>query len=1493
MKTTICFILALSTFVLASSLNSFAQNPRPVVRLIYFLPKNRQPQQDIDTKMDALIKDVQRVYADEMERHGLGRKTFQIETDATGKAVLYRVNGQFTDAYYQKNWNRVGDEISKKFDLSKNIYVASMETNSESLCGLGAAHSSMGGSMLIPSSGLCFGIGATTHELGHVFGLDHDFRNNLYHMSYGADWEKNQFSQCAAEWLNVHRAFNSVQTVVDEPATIKMLRPSIESSSNAIRLRFEVTDPDGLHQAQLKADTTDEDPARGTPKLIDCKSLNGVNSTVEFVTSLLTRKNKFVYLSVMDAHGNFIRNQFPINVPVQRRPSTVVSIPDANLVAAIQEALDLAPNEPITTHAMSDLGVLSAPNRQITDLTGLEYARKLAVLNLNSNSILDISSLSELTQLTDLLLGDNSISDVSPLEKLVNLEKLSLGGNPIRNTSPVRALLRQNPNVQIDIDVSVDEPIDVLIDVLIYTGDVWWITPQAAIVEAKTTENLLESAGIRAKITDDENYVKQWMLQTTSDGSVDVLILYGPIPTTIYPPGNAMPDGSVAENWIETSDGNTILNHADYLGFWSTNTGQGRQQNGAGTLQNLMDIPSIFFPVDKDNIPMFVTADGGALTPSLVNFQSNRAFPLDRLQGDWFAEKILASNTGDAEATLADPVIVRNGNRGRIAIVHQTSFEDNPKGEVAAEIIINYLLPEPTEPKPDPPVGTGLIPDARLATAVREALRLGPSATLTKQAMQRLNTLNANVREIKNLTGLEHATQLEKLSLHGNQIRDLSPLADLSQLKELLLGSNQIQDVTPLAGLTRLENLSLSNNQIRDLSPLARLTQLEFLWLDQNNIRDVSSLRGLVNLERLKLGGNPITDTLPLSSLTKLNEVDVEITTPDVHVEATQHPPVYWVNTNNGTLHRLVNIKMENLVPNVRNVTSHAVDVVNEMLYWTEKTSNTTGRIRRANLDGTKVQLVKDLTSAPHSIALDTAAGKIYITNAWGKIQRLNVDGSNFQPNLITELDMPSGLALDVGGGKIYWTEASGRIRRTNLDGSNIQEVATGLGTPINIAVSGDTVYWTEKIGANTGQIQSANLNGNPTVMTLHTFPQGFPVGIAVDAVENKLYWTTSRGSIGRSNLDGSTSQPNFVTGLSAPGAFVLNVETPVDVETPDILTTDAVVSLSPSPVISPGVGEQLTLNVNIAEGEAVAGYQITVQFDATALRYVESSNGDYLPTGAFFVPPVVNGNRVKLASTALTGDSNGDGTLATLTFEVIVAKASTLNMSEVLLSDSDGSGVSPQVAGGQLTAPSILEGDVNNDGVVNIQDLVLVASSLGKTGPNIADVNADEIVDIRDLVKVAGALGNAAAAPSLHPQLLDILTARDVQQWLSQAQHLDMTDITSQRGIRFLEQLLTALIPKESALLANYPNPFNPETWIPYQLAKPANVTLTIYALNGQAVRTLSLGHQLAGTYQSRSRAAYWDGRNTVGEPVASGLYFYTLTAGDFSATRKMLIRK
>ena len=208
---------------------------------------------------------------------------------------------------------------------------------------------------------------------------------------------------------------------------------------------------------------------------------------------------------------------------------------------------------------------------------------------------------------------------------------------------------------------------------------------------------------------------------------------------------------------------------------------------------------------------------------------------------------------------------------------------------------------------------------------------------------------------------------------------------------------------------------------------------------------------------------------------------------------------------------------------------------------------------------------------------------------------------------------------------------------------------------------------------------------------------------------------------------------------------------------------------------------------------------------------------------------------------------------------------------------------------------PSAVMGDLNNDSLVNILDLILVASQFG-TSSVLADLNGDNTVNIQDIVLVSNALSSVSAAPTAKQS-----AATTVNNWLNLARQNESKVVKTaipkgfsyDRGIQVLEQLARALTPNKTALLANYPNPFNPETWIPYQLSKAADVEVTIYASDGNVVRTLALGHRDVGTYKNRSRAAYWDGTNEMGESVASGVYFYTLTAGDFSATRKMLILK
>ena len=313
-----------------------------------------------------------------------------------------------------------------------------------------------------------------------------------------------------------------------------------------------------------------------------------------------------------------------------------------------------------------------------------------------------------------------------------------------------------------------------------------------------------------------------------------------------------------------------------------------------------------------------------------------------------------------------------------------------------------------------------------------------------------------------------------------------------------------------------------------------------------------------------------------------------------------------------------------------------------------------------------------------------------------------------------------------------------------------------------------------------------------------------------------------------------------------------------------------------------------------------------------------------------------------------------GSGDLMSICFRVLEFGEEPLGIHNVQLSDSNGDRLSYSIRIKDfiVVTHKFPAEDVNRDGYVNIQDLVLVASNIGLVPGNLhnpkadtnadavygegdgvrsgmytefgppnnavtpdlvsvgdshsrVDVNNDGIVNILDLIQVAmspdwgGAstlkdVRNANVASLSAPSMVaENLAPATIQAWIDLAQVEHDGSSIFEVGIANLESLLVSRIPSETKLLLNYPNPFNPETWIPYQLAETTEVTVMIYTMNGSLVRTLALGHQAAGTYKSKSQAAYWDGRNELGEQVASGLYFYTLTAGDFSATGKMLIRK
>ena len=201
---------------------------------------------------------------------------------------------------------------------------------------------------------------------------------------------------------------------------------------------------------------------------------------------------------------------------------------------------------------------------------------------------------------------------------------------------------------------------------------------------------------------------------------------------------------------------------------------------------------------------------------------------------------------------------------------------------------------------------------------------------------------------------------------------------------------------------------------------------------------------------------------------------------------------------------------------------------------------------------------------------------------------------------------------------------------------------------------------------------------------------------------------------------------------------------------------------------------------------------------------------------------------------------------------------------------------------------------DVNKDGNINIDDIRLVIVDIGVDTPTTlrADVNGDGRVTVADLQLVIDNLDNptTAEAPTLEN---DSLTAFNAESLRAELNRIGTDTSAFSEAITLLQHLLANIRPQKTALLANYPNPFNPETWIPYHLATPSDVVIIIYDAQGIVVRHLDLGHRDPGYYTNPGRAAYWDGRNEIGERVASGIYFYQLQADNLSLLRKMLILK
>ena len=827
-----------------------------------------------------------------------------------------------------------------------------------------------------------------------------------------------------------------------------------------------------------------------------------------------------------------------------------------------------------------------------------------------------------------------------------------------------------------------------------------------------------------------------------------------------------------------------------------------------------------------------------------------------------------------------------------------------------SEVIFALDFPEksvsPIDPQTERIPGASVhIPDPNLRAAIEASLGKAPGVPITVEEMATLTELAAQGKGIRDLTGLEYLINVDWFNFERNQIFDLSPFAGLENINGLQLANNQISDLSPLSGLINLEHLSIHfNPEISDLSPIARCTELTYIsFIGNKKISDISALAGLINLKHFLMWGSPVSDLSPFSRLT----TDLEIL--DIcGSEASDLSP----------LTKLTGLKELYLAQNRISDVSPLSGLTN---------------LTRLSLNENKISDVSALAVLKQLKWLGLHHNSISDFSPLARLPETTTISRAFNPG------------VPIGGRKIegpwLWVTVPGERLDSNTDllaeasaGSlTEQQVAThgviqgkpvgnNLWTQGKIAPSGETniIEMLDEIGSETNRnnnnhiIYGSIILDSPREQDTHMFfGCGDQVKIWLNGqlIYQSLIWRRAWSyhdffpvtlKQGRNVLLVVIENIVGGGGHGWSGFFGFQEGTEYTVSTTSTKTRVGYVFSKPEI----HVDDTFTLDFTAEEVHDLAGWQFDITFDPTRLEAIGVNEGTFLQIDGettFFRKGVMNnrlGKITGLSSARLSEVGvSGTGTLVSVTFKAKAGGQTPLRLNKFQFGSATG-GIIP--AGPHEVVIRIegqlVSGDVNRDGHVSVLDMIQVAQDLGEdasANPE-ADVNGDGVISILDLIAVASHLGESSTSASpvfLAMDGIEDLDAAMLQTWIEQAAFENDGSIAFQEGIAKLKSLLAFLIPKETALLANYPNPFNPETWIPYQLAAAGEVEIVICDIRGIAIRRLALGHHPVGVYQTRSRAAYWDGRNDVGESVASGVYFYTLTAGDFTATRKMLIRK
>ena len=1333
---------------------------------------------------DEILK-IQDFYAESMKAHGYNM-TFKIESDAQGKPVVHRVDGQQSDIYYIDNTdNTVRAEVQQVFDVRQNIYFIVVDSGIDSLgTGVGnrrvnanaSSRGKNGGDALIPAHHFQDRIKdnepgydkLSAHEIGHAFGLQHDFRSGGYVMSYGAGFnrapidgpDQDRLSKCNADFLSVDPYFNpDIPTESGRSPTIKLTSPrTYPAGSESVDIQVQVADLEGIHQVILFAKSVGALGVPGLPEVKACRQLMGEKEVVvkfeydgdvpgSSFTNLSTNTQQNVRIEAIDISGDVSNRTFTLSEePTGQAGSSKVAVTILEGEQEVREsnryqtwnlptgarfrigkggpgvgdrAAAFSPNgQYLAVSSSAGIWLYDTVNYREVALFPSQYPVNSIAFSPDGNDIVGIQN-----QVWSIVTKEK-IATFSPDRGIGGLVAFSPNGKTIASTAGRTIILWDIVTKQELVRMESESTADTLSishDGALIAGagldgfiNVWEVNTGQLI-------NTFRHAGrvnsIAFSPTENilasgggDTTVKLWNAIT---GTEILTIRRREVISAVA----FSPDGKTLA-WIEASPPDTIH-------VWDVTT---RSIIALYEDPTVFNMNSIAFSPDGKT---FVTVDAQSDIVKVWDINTGSTIDLGHIgltpisfspdstmlaSGGHRGVKLWDVNTGRDIANIP----IKPSSRVRLV-----SF--SPDGRTLAYRVSGEKLTRLWDVTTQ--TQTGIIENPSVDYWV-----FSPDGKVLASAAGRIITLWDVV------TGQPIATlegPLDRIR-HITYSPDGNTLASVSRDETV-----RLWDIATNQNIKTFEGTSYAA-----FSPDGTM-----LVFRKNGGLEV---RNLITRDMAIIDGNDFMAFLPDSSMMLLRssigesrgsvsvwdaKTSTFITTLDSEIFADRKRPIF--SPDGKTLAIMGEDSTILFEPEVIYNQLPLSALSNANFFW----------------------------SIPAGISLIHVPLRV---TAVGKIEK--------------SIESVADLYDTLGGASV--------VNFLITYDSQAQEwrsffVSSDKGTLADVALTHDT-----GIIASLKARVSVQLSGDPL------------------GIDGSSSITLSQGLnlVGLPLRDPRISRVNDLFALDGIGGNV-----------PVIILTDRGEFKAVGRADDPG-------DVPIRGGQA---FILTAQQPATVAI---SGEGWYNTSGVAAAPLL-----------SLRGIEVGDTT------PVLALRGSIVD---------EGTGVSKagfRVKVKNLSTDRALSTVTGDEG--NSYQLTVV------------DIETGRAATVGDILEVSVQSPNPFIGVK---PLRYTVTAEDVK-----------------RGLTQLPELVAYEIPAETELLRNYPNPFNPETWIPYRLAEDTVVTLTIYDLNGQVVRTIDVGHQIAAVYENRSKAIYWDGRNNVGETIASGVYFYHLSAGDYSATRKMLILK